>query len=255
VSRKLPGCSISSLHRRTHWQVREQVYLTTRRKYLEVFINDKQLERDTASMDFGTGMATLPFVREDQLSGFNIATGILSSGSAETSISNPTDDKSETAFVWNGAQLEILITFPDPAIVNRLRIELDDYQGLAVDVLTSSPDGILVDDLLLSVPSANRFIDGSSNKFSGDWVVDFDPKHVKQLRIVLSDRVGDERIALRGLTLSAVRYQTTGKLQPRLINFNVQSSSKNLMPVFSFFLLLEPRKVGAQTWVIGVSAE
>ena len=123
------------------------MYLTTRRKYLEVFINDKQLERDTASVDFGVGMATLPFVREDQVTNFTVSTGILSSGSAETPTNYLRDGRSETAFIWNGAQVELLLAFDEATIVNRLRIELDDYQGLAVvDILTSSPDGILVDD-------------------------------------------------------------------------------------------------------------
>jgi hypothetical protein len=56
--------------------------------------------------------------------------------------------------VWDGAQVEFVITFGAPTVVNRLRIELDNHQGLAVDVLSSSPDGILNEDLLATLPYA-----------------------------------------------------------------------------------------------------
>jgi hypothetical protein len=188
------------------------------------------LDKSTASFDFGVGMTTLPFVAEQQLSNYTITEGVLSSGTLMTTLDTLSDNKAETSMVWDGAQVEFVITFDAPTVVNRLRIELDNHQGLAVDILSSSPDGILNEDLLTTLPNSARFIDGSSNKFSGDWVVDFDPRHVKQMRIVISDRVGDEVISLRGLSLYNRRYQIVGQVQSKPIvslSSALSSSARN----------------------------
>jgi hypothetical protein len=55
--------------------------------------------------------------------------------------------------------------------------------------------------------------------------VDFDPRHVKQMRIVISDRVGDELISLRGLSLYNRRYQIVDQVQSKPIKFPIWASS------------------------------
>lgn len=201
-------------------QVREQVFLTTRKKYLETFINDAQLETSTASFDFGVGMATLPFVKETTVVPSKVEFGTASDGDLEStsSLANLLDGKSETSMVWSGEQVEFLITFAVPSIINRMRIELDDYQGLNIVMFTASPDGILREDLLAEILPESRSLDGSSNKFSGDVVIDFDPRHVKQMRLVIADRVGDARISLRALAFYARQYATVGLLTSRSID-------------------------------------
>lgn len=195
-------------------QVRELAFVSTQKRFLETFIHGKQLGIGTASLDFGVGMATLPLVSETQVVPLSIELGVSCAGAvdATSGLANLTDDKTETYMVWNGPQLELVVTFDRPRILNRMRIEADEYQGLNVDTLTTSPDGILCEDVLDEVPAESRAIEGSSNKFSGDWVIDFEPKHVKQMRIIISDRVGAERIALRGVSFFARRYDTIGRL-------------------------------------------
>jgi hypothetical protein len=50
------------------------------------------------------------------------------------------------------------------------------YQGLVVEEFSSSPDDVLTEDLLAELPASSQSLDGSSGKFSGDWIADFDPR-------------------------------------------------------------------------------
>jgi hypothetical protein len=201
-------------------QVREQVFCTTRKKYEEHFINATNLDGlSTASYDFGVGMATLPFVGEQQIPPSQIEIGVSSVGNLVTSLASLTDGLEETSLDWNGAQLELVFSFAKPTILNRLKISLDDYQGLNLDMLASSPDGVLREDILSELSFDSRSLDGSSNKFSGDVVLDFNPRHVKQMRIVFSDRVGSSHINLRGVSFWARRYSATGVVQSKVIQF------------------------------------
>jgi hypothetical protein len=85
-------------------------------------------------------------------------------------------------------------------ILNRCRIELVGYQGLVVEEFSSSPDGVLREDLLADLPASSRSLDGSSGKYSGDWIAAFDPRHCSQIRLIVADRVGAS-IALRNVTV------------------------------------------------------
>jgi len=66
-------------------QIREQVYLTTRKRFLEAFINDQQLDSSTASYDYGVGMASLPLASETFISPSKVEVGIASVGSLDAS--------------------------------------------------------------------------------------------------------------------------------------------------------------------------
>lgn len=72
--------------------------------------------------------------------------------------------------------------------------------------------------MLAEILPESRSLDGSSNKFSGDVVIDFDPRHVKQMRLVIADRVGDARISLRSLSFYARQYATVGLLTSKRID-------------------------------------
>ena len=57
-----------------------------------------------------------------------------------------------------------------------------------------------------------RSLDGSSGKFSGDWIADFDPRHCSQVRLIIADRVGAS-IALRNIQFSQRRVTASGQVQ------------------------------------------
>lgn len=201
-------------------RVREQVYASSRRKHLEAFIADTNLERSsTASFDYGVGAATLPFIGESAISPLKIEVGVLSEGSLVEPIANLLDGGEDTFLEWQGPQLELVFTFSQPTILNRIALSLDDYQGLTLESLTSSPDGVLREDLLADLPAEARALDGASNKFSGDVTIDFDPRHARQVRLILSDRVGSSRIALREVSFWARRYSSTAIAQAKPIVF------------------------------------
>lgn len=194
--------------------VREQVYQPTKKRYLEPFISSSKLDpSSTAMFDFSAGAALLPTAGEEAVAPSRVDLGVLCEGSLEGTLDPLMDGKTETSMVWNGSQLDLIFTFETPRILNRFKIELDSYQGLNLEQATSSPDGILHEDLLVEQSFANRSIDGSSNKFSGDFTMEFDARHVKQLRLVLSDRVGDREIRLRGISFSARRYRSAAVVQ------------------------------------------
>ena len=54
----------------------------------------------------------------------------------------------------------------------------------------------------------------SSSKFSGgDYIADFPPRHVREMRLVLRDVIGTGPIALRGLSLARRKYDRSASLQ------------------------------------------
>ena len=61
--------------------------------------------------------------------------------------------------------------------------------------------------------AANLSIDGSAGKYSGDWIADFDPRSVQQLRIVLADFVGNPSITIRDVSFSQRTFSNSGMAQ------------------------------------------
>lgn len=202
-------------------RVREQVFASTRRMRREAFINDAglDLKSSSASYDFGVGSATLPFIGQSKVAPSRIEVGVLSDGRLETALETLLDSAEDTALDWRGPQLELVFTFSQPTIINRISISLDDYQGLVLESLTSSPDGVLREDLLAEMPVSARSLDGSSNKFSGDVTLDFDPRHSKQVRLIVSDRAGVALIRLREISFWARRYSSTAIAQAKPVLF------------------------------------
>jgi hypothetical protein len=96
-------------------------------------------------------------------------------------------------------------------------LELDDYEGLELTTLTSSPDGIIFDDVLADLGETHQVLNGTSGKLSGDVILDFPPRYVSQLRLVINDRINVGRIALRSLTFSQRSYGTSADLTSTLI--------------------------------------
>jgi hypothetical protein len=88
---------------------------------------------------------------------------------------------------------------------------------LVVEEFSSSPDGVIREDLLADLQPSSESLDGSSGKFSGDWIADFDPRHCKQVQLIISDRVGAS-IALRNIQFSQRTVSPSGQVQSLQIN-------------------------------------
>ena len=194
--------------------IREQLYQPSQRRYSEEFINSKRLDAQTsARIDYNAGVATAPLLKETAVIPDSAKTGVASVGSSTTDIGLLLDGLAETALVWTGSQVELVFTFNSPQIVNRVSISLPAHQGLTVVEFTSSPDGVLREDLLADLPAENGSVDGSAGKYSGDWIADFDPRSVQQLRIVLADFVGSPRITIRDVSFSQRTFGNSATAQ------------------------------------------
>src|ERR1035437_8000966 len=155
--------------------IREQLYQPSQRRYSEEFINSKRLDAQTsARIDYNAGVATAPLLKETAVTPDSARTGVSSVGSSTTDIGLLLDGLLETAFVWTG---------------------------------------VLREDLLADLPAANRSIDGSAGKYSGDWIADFDPRSVQQLRIVLADFVGNPSITIRDISFSQRTFSNSDMAQ------------------------------------------
>jgi hypothetical protein len=126
------------------------------------------------------------------------------------------DGLTETSMTWTGSKLELVFTFDTIQVLNRFRIDLAGYQGLVVEEFSSSPDGVIREDLLADLQPSSQSLDGSSGKFSGDWIADFDPRHCKQVRLIIADRVGTS-IALRNIQFSQRTVSASGQVQSQQI--------------------------------------
>jgi hypothetical protein len=194
-------------------QIRESVFRPTGRSYTEAFLTSGNLVSSTATVDFGAGLAALPLIQAFAVSPASFRIGPASSGQATTDEAYLLDEDADTAFLWKGERLELIFEFSQPEIVNRIQIELDDYAGLKLEELTSSPDGTLREDLIADLFSAEQKLDSASCKFSGDVILDFNPRQVKRLRILLLDLVGKREIGLRGVSFWKRQYQSSGLVQ------------------------------------------
>lgn len=198
-------------------QIRERLYASDSRRFIEAFIYDRNLSDVGATIDFNAGVASLPLVEETELKP-DISVGPNSDGNIVVGTDALLDGNIETALVFNGTKLELTLSFSSPEIINRLRLELDDYEGLEVTAFTSSPDGTLVEDVLADMAVPSIAINGTYGKYSGDVILDFPPRHAKRVKLVIEDRVGSARIALRSLSVFRRSYQASGELVSKPIS-------------------------------------
>jgi len=171
----------------------------------------------TAVVDFNAGVVSLPlvsetFIKPDSID-FGVAcVGALGDGTTDLLL----DGLTETSMTWTGGRLELVFTFNTIQILNRFRIDLAGYQGLVIEEFSSSPDGVIREDLLADLQPSSQSLDGSSGKFSGDWIADFDPRHCKQVQLIISDRMGAS-IALRNIQFSSRKVSPSGQVQSQQI--------------------------------------
>lgn len=194
-------------------QIRESLYASNKQVFQEDFLNIDQLSAHTAAIDFNAGVATNALLDETFLvPTFSSGPNSVGSISATSSLSNLSLDTVGTTMDWNGTTLELILTFPTPQIANRLYLNMDNYQELEIDTFTTTPDGTTINDVLESLGETQILLNATSNKFSGDVIIDFPPRYCQSMRIILFDRVGAGNIALRSMQVSARRYQPTGQL-------------------------------------------
>lgn len=200
-------------------QIRERIHQSGRKKYQEEFISDAGLQPSLAYFDFNAGAAALPLLKDTVIapSSFRIGVSSDANGKALSPLDYLADSLEETAFTFEGGRLELVVEFTKPEILNYLHLQLDEYFGLNVVSISASPDGIVYDDLLADGISSSFSAGGASGKYSGDYVLLFDPRHVKQVKLVLEDRVGKRRISIRSLTFGSRRYKSSGVLTTKMI--------------------------------------
>jgi hypothetical protein len=215
-------------------QIREGILRSNSKRFLETFINRQQLDRVDVNVDCNTGVATLPLSSEvSMMDKSTVSIGTNSSGTLATSIDGMTDGKVDTALVWIGTTLELIITFPTPQVLNRLRIDMDDYEGLEISSLTCSSDGAATSDVLADLGLRTIYLNGTQSKYSGDFILDFNPRYVLSMRILIADRVGQSRIALRAMDLLSRKFSSTGSLSTKPIlqpSGKVQFTSVQTVP-------------------------
>ncbi len=169
-------------------QIREAIYISTATAWIEPFINQKQISSTTATLDFVAGRAFSTLLEETVLTP-TLAVGANSQGSTGDSIASLIGASISNLFTWNGPLLEVLITFPTPTIVNRLLLAPDDYKGYEITTCTTTPDGALFTDVLADLGVSSIRMDATAGKYSGSTVVDFPPRSVLSMRLVLQNQV------------------------------------------------------------------
>jgi hypothetical protein len=204
----------ASTQNSTRQMIRERLYQPSQRLYSEEFINSQRLDPSTtANIDYNAGLATPPLSNSAAVTPDSANIGVASIGSSTTDISLLLDGLPQTAFVWTGSQVELVFTFNTPQIINRVTISLPAHQGISLVEFTSTPDGVLKEDLAADLPPENLSIDGSAGKYSGDWIADFDPRSVQQLRIVLADFVGNPSMTIRDVSFYQRTFSNSGMAQ------------------------------------------
>lgn len=211
--------------------VREQVYGSIPSQWIEAFINNSQLQSGyTAFIDFDAGVATNPLTSDVILNPISIIIGPSSISATPTinasydpmQLLNPSNQLTNVV-TWYGSQLELQLQFDSPTPINRLVIQQDNYAGLEISSLTSSPDGIFFDQIDAELLPSDLTLNGQSGKFSGDAIIDFNPRNISVLKIVFTDLIGLGFIALRGLFTRQRLYAASGLFTSNPINKPVGS--------------------------------
>lgn len=199
--------------------IREQVFASTSTQWIEDFVNAQQLQPGyTTNLDFNAGVATSTLTTEVVSNPTNIITGPSSESSTATAnlnydanqLLNPTGSVTNVV-TWNGEQLELQLQFPTPTPINRLIIHQDNYEGLAITSLSSSPDGIFFDPIDAELFPTDLTLDAQSGKYSGDAIIDFSPRSVSVMKLVITDLIGQGFIALRGIETHLLTFAASGQ--------------------------------------------
>lgn len=212
--------------------IRGLVFVSNRNQFNESFVDASQLQSGyTANIDFRAGLSTAPLLTDTVVTPSIIQIGTDNIESGDNSAFDPTQllnksGKVNNKVIWYGDQLELQIVFDKLTPVNRLIIQQFDYSGLEITSLSSTADGISFDGIDIELYPFELLLNGQSNKFTGDGVIDFNPRNVKTLRMVLRNTSGANTIALRGLEFHQRVYASSGSFQTMPIYFPSSGSVK-----------------------------
>lgn len=205
--------------------VREQIYRSISTLYIEDFVNSNQLQTGyTTSIDFNAGVATCPLISDSIVTPSAIIVGPSSISSTATANVNYDPIKLlnhssqiTNVVTWIGSKVELQISFAVPTPINRLILYQDNYEGLVISSLSSSPDGIFFDKIDAELFSTDMILDAQSSKFSGDVIIDFNPRTVSVIKLVIADLTGQGFISLRGLDIHRRLYNSAGQFTSKPI--------------------------------------
>jgi hypothetical protein len=201
----------SSLRRR----LRQMLFLPTGAQMVQHFVAGDLMDESTCEVDLNAGVATLPVAKQTTPVPDRIRVGVSSDGALleSSSIGSLLDGRPHTVLEWSGSKLELVFEFSTPVTLNRIAIEPHDYEGVAIEEMSCSPDGIYHENILDELPADFRKIDAESNKFSGQYVADFTPKETRFFKLVLRDYAGVKRIRLRGISFFSRSFQASGYIR------------------------------------------
>jgi hypothetical protein len=192
-------------------QIREGIYSSSSNTFIEAFINQNQIDSSTGTIDFVAGRAMSSLINETTLAP-SLSIGLASVGSTSDDISTLLSGDATSLFTWNGPVIEIVITFPSATVVNRLILTPDDYKGYAVTTLTTSPDGSLFTDVLEDLGVSSISTGPEAGKYSGATVIDFSPRSVSTMRLIITNSIDGTTIPLRLLSLTQRSYQPSATI-------------------------------------------
>jgi hypothetical protein len=199
-------------------QMRESLFSSTPTRFIEAFVSSDQVAQASAEIDYAAGVAALTLQSETTLTPtVTLGTNCVGAIDAASSLANLTDGQSNTVMLFDGSTLELLLSFPGPQAINRLRLQLDSYQGWEITELSSSSDLISSNDILASMETDSIALDATSGKYSGIAVIDFPAVMAKQLKLTIEDRSQSGQIGLRELGAFCRRYSDSATLQSNMM--------------------------------------
>ena len=203
--------------------LRETIYSNSVSSYTEPFISKDNISNSsTINIDLNAGIAQLPLISEKLLTP-TISLGNSCVGGGTGEISSLINATIGFQYIWTGNLCEMVLTFSEPTIINRVYLGINTYEGLSITGLTSSPDGILYNDILKNLPdtvSSNYFIGVSSGKYSGDVIIDFAPVYAKNLKIDITNFSSNKVFSLNSIKIVNRTYQETALLLSKQITLD-----------------------------------
>ncbi len=192
-------------------QIREGIYSSSSSTFIEAFVNKKQISSSTGTIDFVAGRSMGALIQETVLSP-SLTIGLASVGSTNDDVSTLLSGSATNLFTWNGPVIEIVINFPSAVVVNRLVLTPDDYKGYAITTLTTSPDGSLFTDVLEDLGVSSISTGPEAGKYSGSTFIDFSPRSVSTMRLLITNSIDGTTIPLRLLSLIQRSYQPSATI-------------------------------------------
>lgn len=175
----------------------------------------RQPEDGTCFVDGVSGFACLPVSSIQDARPETVRLGLGCEGVPDgfPDLSPVLDGRPETAFRWNGRRLELVFEFPGSPAINAIALDVTSGDGLVIDEIASTPDGASEESWLPDYPGGAAALDGSTARFSGEWIYLGRARYVSRLRLALASRTGTDPIRLSGVRFLQKAFRAHGTLQ------------------------------------------